>query len=89
MLKARADLPVDRAEKLAAIEGALRLDLAQAALTPEALRDAARILEDVQPAPRPLALWRERRESLRAALAPSRLTGDQVLLIGDLTLERD
>lgn len=89
VLKARADLPVDRAEKLSAIEGALRLGLAQAPLTPEALRDAARMLEDVQPAPRALASWREQRESLRAALAPSRLSGDQVLLIGDLTLERD
>lgn len=81
-------LPQDRAEKLAAIAGALRIGLASGRLAPAALAAAA-TLDAAHPAPPALAGWGALRQAIRGALAPARLAGDRVLLIGDLALERD
>lgn len=81
-------LPPERAAKLARIESALRLGLASGRLTPEALAEAA-ALDAAHKAPAALAPWSEARQAIRTALAPARLAGDRVLLVGDIGLERD
>jgi hypothetical protein len=82
----RPAMPVDRAEKLGEIVCG-RLALAVAPLTPGMLEAANPLLDGVHPAPYALAGFGEIRERVRAALG--KLPGDQVILVGDLGLERD
>lgn len=83
-----AEVPAERAAKLAAIRAAAKLGLAAGRLSPELLAQAA-ALDAAFPAPASLAPWAAQRQALRAALDPLRLAGDRVLLVGDLALERD
>jgi hypothetical protein len=65
-----------------------RLALAVAPLTPGMVEAAnPAILDGAYPAPYALASFREMRERVRAALG--KVPGDQVILVGDLGLERD
>ena len=81
------DMPPDRRTRLAAIVDCGRKALAQAPLAPETLmRAAGGVLDDVAPAPPPLAEFAQVRAVLRDALG--RLPSDRVVLVGDLTLER-
>jgi hypothetical protein len=81
-------LPVDRAIRLDSLVACDRIALAQPPLTPEALLDAAGArIDTAHRAPDALASFGKAREMLRAALG--RLPGDQVILVGDLSLERD
>ncbi|HMS94319.1 MAG TPA: hypothetical protein PKA03_03715 [Tabrizicola sp.] len=82
----RPEMPSGRAEKLAAIDCG-RLALAIAPLTPGMVEAANPVLDGVHPAPYALAGFGEMRDRLRAALG--RLPSDQVILVGDLGLERD
>lgn len=83
----RPALPEDRAAKLALVQCG-RLALAVAPLTPGMLEAAnPAVLDGVHPAPFALAGFGEVRERVRAALG--KLPGDQVILVGDLGLERD
>lgn len=88
LLAPRPALPGDRAAKLAAITACGRIALAQAPLSVAALDAAAAgLIDTAHPAPAALAVWAETRAALRAALG--RLPSDRVLLVGDMTLERE
>ncbi|WP_284162782.1 hypothetical protein [Frigidibacter sp. SD6-1] len=80
-------LPPERAGKLDQITACGRIALANPPLTPEAVRNAACMIDAAHAAPALLAPEREVRARLRAALG--HLPADAVLLIGDHALERD
>ncbi len=82
----RPAMPSGRAAKLAEVQCG-RLALAVAPLTPGLVEAANPVLDGVWPAPYALAGFGEMRERVRAALG--RVPGDQVILVGDLGLERD
>jgi hypothetical protein len=82
----RPAMPEARALKLADLQCG-RLALAVAPLTPGMLEAANPVLDGVHPAPYALAGFGEMRERVRAALG--KLPSDQVILVGDLGLERD
>jgi hypothetical protein len=82
----RPAMPEDRAGKLAVVQCG-RLALAVAPLSPGIVETANPVLDGVFPAPYALAGFGEMRERLRAALG--RVPSDQVILVGDLGLERD
>jgi hypothetical protein len=82
----RPAMPLDRGEKLAGVACG-RLALAVSPLTPGTLGAANPVLDGVFPAPNALAGFGEMRDRVRAALG--KLPSDQVLLVGDLGLERD
>ena len=83
---ARPAMPVERAAKLAVVQCG-RLALAVAPLTPGMVGAANPVLDGTWPAPYALAGFGEMRAVLRAALG--KLPSDQVILVGDLGLERD
>jgi hypothetical protein len=88
VLPRQTALPPDRAERLKALVGCGRLALATPPLAPEALAAvAAGCIDAAHPAPPALAGFGAARRTLRAALGP--IPGDRVILVGDLTLERD
>ena len=82
----RPAMPETRALKLAEVQCG-RLALAVAPLTPGMVEAANPVLEGAHPAPYALAGFGEMRAMLRQALG--KLPSDQVILIGDLGLERD
>jgi hypothetical protein len=82
----RPAMPVERAEKLAVVQCG-RLALAVAPLSAGMVMAANPVLDGVWPAPYALAGFGEMRERVRAALG--RVPSDQVILVGDLGLERD
>jgi hypothetical protein len=79
-------MPEARVLKLADLRCG-RLALAVAPLTPGMVEAANPVLDGVHAAPFALAGFGEMRVRLRAALG--KLPGDQVILVGDLGLERD
>lgn len=79
-------MPKARAVKLAGVACG-RLALAVVPLTPGMVEAANPVLDGVSPAPYALAGFGEMRERVRAALG--KLPSDQVILVGDLGLERD
>ena len=82
----RPAMPEVRALKLAEVQCG-RLALAVAPLTPGMVEAANPVLDGVYPAPYALEKFGEMREKVRAALG--KLPSDQVILVGDLGLERD
>ena len=82
----RPAMPEAQAVKLAEVACG-RLALAVAPLTPGMLEVANPVLDGVSPAPYALAEFREVRAVLRVALG--KVPSDQVILVGDLGLERD
>ena len=82
----RPAMPGDRMEKLAEVQCG-RLALAVPPLTPGLVEAANPVLDGAWPAPYALAGFGEMRERVRAALG--KVPGDQVILVGDLGLERD
>jgi hypothetical protein len=82
----RPAMPEDRVAKLEAVRGG-RLALAVAPLTPGMVEAANPVLDGAWPAPFALAGFGEVRERVRAALG--KVPSDQVILVGDLSLERD
>jgi hypothetical protein len=82
----RLAMPEERAVKLAEVQCG-RLALAVAPLTPRMVGAANPVLDGSYPAPYALAGFGEMRERVRAALG--KVPGDQVILVGDLGLERD
>ncbi|MBP9048229.1 MAG: hypothetical protein WAT35_13270 [Tabrizicola sp.] len=82
----RPVMPEARAVKLAEVQCG-RLALAVAPLTPGMLEAANPVLDGAHPAPYALAGFGEMRSMLRSALG--KLPSDQVILVGDLGLERD
>jgi hypothetical protein len=82
----RPALPEKQAAKLAEVCCG-RLALAVAPLTPGMVEAANPLLDAVHPAPHALAKFGDIRAALRVALGT--LPPDQVLMVGDLGLERD
>ena len=82
----RPAMPSEWMQKLADVQAG-RLALAVAPLTPGMLEAANPVLDGVWPSPYALAGFGEMRERVRAALG--KLPSDQVILVGDLGLERD
>jgi hypothetical protein len=82
----RPAMPEARALKLAEVQCG-RLALAVMPLTPGQLEAANPVLDGAHPAPYALAGFGEMRERVRAALG--KVPSDQVILVGDLGLERD
>lgn len=82
----RPAMPEARAAKLAEVQCG-RLALAVAPLTPGLVATANPVLDGVHPAPYALAGFGVMRERVRAALG--KIASDQVILVGDLGLERD
>ena len=83
----RPAMPEVRAAKLALVQCG-RLALAVAPLTPGLVEAANPVgLDAAYPAPCALAGFGEMRDRVRAALG--KLPGDQVILVGDLGVERD
>jgi hypothetical protein len=84
----RPAMAEDRAVKLAAVMGCGRVALTVAPLTPGMVEAAnPAVLDRAHPAPFALAGFGEMRDRLRAALG--KVPSDQVILVGDLGLERD
>jgi hypothetical protein len=84
----RPAIPGDRVEKLAAVIDAGRIALAVRPLSASAVMVAnGGVLEGAHEAPLALARFGEVREVLRAAMG--RVPADQVVLVGDMALERD
>jgi hypothetical protein len=79
-------MPEARTLKLAEVRCG-RLALAVAPLTPGMVAAANPVLDGVHPAPFALAEFAEMRDRVRAALG--KVPSDQVILVGDLGLERD
>ena len=82
----RPAMPEGWAAKLAEVACG-RLALAVAPLTPGMVAAANPVLDEVHPAPYALAGFGEMRDRVRSALG--RVPSDQVILVGDLGLERD
>jgi hypothetical protein len=82
----RPTMPEDRDAKLALVQAGRRA-LAVRPLTPGMLAAANPVLDQTHPAPYALAGFGEVREKMRAALG--KLPPDQVILVGDLNLERE
>lgn len=82
----RPAMPEDRAAKLAVVQCG-RLALAVQPLTPGMVEMANPVLDGAWPAPYALAGFGEMRDRVREALG--RVPSDQVILVGDLGLERD
>jgi hypothetical protein len=82
----RTAMPEARLAKLAEVQCG-RLALAVVPLTPGMIETANPVLDGAHPAPYALAGYAEMRERVRAALG--KVPGDQVILVGDLGLERD
>jgi hypothetical protein len=81
-------MPAGRAITLVAIRSCGRVALAVAPLSPGVVRDAnPDMLDGAHAAPYALAGFGEMRAALRDALG--KVPSDQVLLVGDLALERD
>ncbi len=81
-------LPLERALKLEAVTGAARVALAVVPVAVQALVDAnPASLDAAFRAPEALGRFAEVAAVLRAALG--KVPGDRVLLVGDMTLERD
>ncbi|MDZ4311156.1 MAG: hypothetical protein U1A24_11450 [Cypionkella sp.] len=85
LVRGREALPLDRADKLDAMNCA-RIALAVAPLSPQAMLVNPQI-DQAHVAPFALAKFAEARAAIRLALG--KVPGDRVLLVGDLALERD
>jgi hypothetical protein len=85
-LRARPDLPDDRAAKLAALVACGRVALVTAPLTPDVVMRANMVIDAAHPAPLWLASFSDASRLIRAALT---VPGDRVVLVGDHGLEQD
>ncbi len=83
----RPMMPEEWTGKLAAVTGCDRVALVVVPLTPEEVEMANPVMDRASAAPFALAGFGEARAALRAALG--RVPADQVLLVGDMALERD
>ena len=82
-------MPLDRAEVIGAVTGAKRLALVHAPLSPTVMASANPELDAVAAAPRFTDTWQAMRAHLGGFIADQGLLGDQVLIIGDTSVERD
>lgn len=93
LLKASGEIPQDRAQKLAALQRCDRLVAVQKPLTTgDAITAAAKSgidLDTVINAPDLTHTWGQTRAVILTALAPSSLSADCVVAIGDTALERE
>ncbi|WP_102110017.1 hypothetical protein [Oceaniglobus roseus] len=80
-------LPRDRAGHLAALERCSRIALM---LPPHACAVLeGEPLDDAHAAPAPMALFRDQRAAVLAALAPGKIPSDRMVLVGDAPFEKE
>ncbi|MEW9919454.1 hypothetical protein AB2B41_07560 [Marimonas sp. MJW-29] len=82
-------MPLARGEALGAVKGAQKLALVHRPLNAQAVGLANPVLDAVGVAPTFTDSWGEMRAHLAGFIAERRLSRDQVLIVGDTTLERD
>jgi hypothetical protein len=82
-------MPVRRSEALEAVQGARKLALVHRPIRADRMGAANPVLDAVGPAPLFSDSWGEMRGHLSDFVSRQRLSGDQVLIIGDTALERD
>lgn len=82
-------IPVARSEILGAVEGARKLALVHPPLQAARIRRANPVLDAAAMAPTLTDSWAEMRKHLGGFISANRLSGDQVLIVGDTALERD
>lgn len=88
----RADapaMPVARSDRLAAVEGARKLALVHAPMRPDAVVEANPVLDAAARAPVLRDSWADMRAHLGRVIIGERLSRDQVLIIGETSLEQD
>lgn len=82
-------MPVARSERLAAVEGARKLALVHAPLRPDAVVQANPVLDAAARAPVLRDSWADMRAHLGRVIIGEKLSRDQVLIIGETSLEQD
>lgn len=82
-------MPIERGAVLDAVQGARKLALVHAPLHATAVQAANPVLDTCGPAPKFTQTWGEMRAHLGRFITDQKLARDQVLIIGDTTLERD
>ena len=82
-------IPLRRSVALEAVQGARKLALVHRPLRAERVAAANPVLDAAGPAPLFTDSWGEMRDRLGDFVGRQRLSGDQVLIIGDTGLERD
>jgi len=82
-------MPVDRSDRLRAVEGATKLALVHAPLQPQDMLKANAVLDGAGPAPKFTESWSQMRAHLGDFLTEHKVLRDQVLIIGDTAFERD
>ncbi|MFT6675911.1 MAG: hypothetical protein ACJAVM_002108 [Sulfitobacter sp.] len=83
------EMPLDRGAAVSAITGAQRLALVHAPLNAGRIARANPALDHAAPAPKFTDSWGAMRDHLGQVIAQRKLVSDQVLIIGDTTLERE
>ena len=86
---AAPQMPVTRGDVVGAVTGGKRLALVHAPVKAEAVAACNPVLDGVGPAPKFTNTWAEMRAHLGGFITDQRLLSDQVLIIGDTSLERD
>lgn len=82
-------MPVERSDALAAVEGAKRFALVHAPMNVDVVAGSNPVLDSAAKAPRFTDSWAEMRDHLGSVITGQKLLRDQVLLIGDTAFERD
>lgn len=82
-------MPLERGQAVAAVQGAQKLALVHAPLDATRVAAANPMLDMVAGAPNFTDSWSEMRDHLGQVITGQRLLPDQVLIIGDTTIERD
>ncbi|MEP5732280.1 MAG: hypothetical protein ABJL67_23265 [Sulfitobacter sp.] len=82
-------LPVDRAEVVSALNDARKLALVHAPLEADKVHLANPVFDAVGRAPKFTDSWSDMRDHLGGFVTEQRLARDQVLIIGDTSLERE
>ncbi|MEL6959309.1 MAG: hypothetical protein AAGL89_10205 [Pseudomonadota bacterium] len=84
VLTARDQVSDAMQEKLAMLQNARKIGLAQGRVAP---RDLVPPMQSAYPAPRPLAPWSDAKEKLAALLEAEKLPGSRTVLVCDTELE--
>ncbi|MFK7835359.1 MAG: hypothetical protein AB8B60_04000 [Sulfitobacter sp.] len=81
-------VPVERGEVISAVEGAQKLALVHRPLDPDMIQLANPMFDAVGHAPKFTDSWADMRDHIGGFITNRHLPRDQVLIIGDTTLER-
>lgn len=84
-----ARMPESREEKLQAVRAAQKLALVQPPMSPQAVLLRNPVLDAAGPAPRFTDTWAQARSRIEAVMRDRKLSGAQVLVIGEAPLEQE